>query len=411
MINLKVLSTAAALALVLPLAAAPTASFAQNHGRGGGGGGHMGGGGGGAYAAAAVAYGRRRHAHGRPARVGGGGMLGAARVGGGSLHVARSPSGRRRAAMPAAAIAAAMVIIMAAAASCRARLPAQLVGGALASGAYGYYGPGYAMTTITTTGIMMAAPWRSSRLRSKAMAQPTACSDIAPTIPLPEPISVMTACGIPARNPADRELDSRTAHSGAPSFLVAPQDRAASTTPAEGEDQRGDLAEAERLVQGDRGGHHADHRHRHGADRRDRGRQPRQRRKPAHIGDAELDHRRVEQQIPAELRDRGEIGGLEREADQRDRKAADADLPGRRRQSAANAAAASWPARCRSAKPIAPPSAIMIPGSFDRLAATPLPPMMAASPANAITSATTRSRFGRSPRIGQASSDAHTGMV
>src|SRR6185437_10898889 len=45
MINLKVLSTVAALALVLPLAAAPTASFAQNHGRGGGGGAHMGGGG------------------------------------------------------------------------------------------------------------------------------------------------------------------------------------------------------------------------------------------------------------------------------------------------------------------------------------------------------------------------------
>src|SRR6185437_4912957 len=45
MINLKVLSTVAALALVLPLAAAPTASFAENHGRGGGGGAHMGGGG------------------------------------------------------------------------------------------------------------------------------------------------------------------------------------------------------------------------------------------------------------------------------------------------------------------------------------------------------------------------------
>ena len=64
-----------------------------------------------------------------------------------------------------------------------------------------------------------------------------------------------------------------------------------------------------------------------------------------------------------------------------------------------------------SAKPTAPPSAMTMPGSFDRLAAMPLPPMMAASPANAITSATTRNRFGRSPSIGQASSEAQTGMV
>ena len=53
----------------------------------------------------------------------------------------------------------------------------------------------------------------------------------------------------------------------------------------------------------------------------------------------------------------------------------------------------------------------MIPGSFATLAAKPLPPMMAASPANAITSEITRSRFGRSPRIGQARIEAQTGMV
>jgi hypothetical protein len=64
-----------------------------------------------------------------------------------------------------------------------------------------------------------------------------------------------------------------------------------------------------------------------------------------------------------------------------------------------------------TAKPNAPPSAMMIPGSFVTLAARPLPPMMAARPANAMTSEMTRSRFGRSPSTGQASSEAHIGMV
>ncbi len=64
-----------------------------------------------------------------------------------------------------------------------------------------------------------------------------------------------------------------------------------------------------------------------------------------------------------------------------------------------------------TAKPIAPASAMMIPGSFSTLAAKPLPPMMAASPANAMTSEITRNRFGRSPRIGQARIEAQTGMV
>ena len=53
----------------------------------------------------------------------------------------------------------------------------------------------------------------------------------------------------------------------------------------------------------------------------------------------------------------------------------------------------------------------MIPGSFAMLAANPLPPMIAAKPANAITSDITRSRFGRSPSTGQASIEAQTGMV
>ena len=64
-----------------------------------------------------------------------------------------------------------------------------------------------------------------------------------------------------------------------------------------------------------------------------------------------------------------------------------------------------------SAKPSAPQSAITMPGSFSVVAVMPLPPMMAASPANAITSATVRRTVGRSPSTGQASSEAHTGMV
>lgn len=63
MTSLKILSAAAAMALVLPLA---TPSFAQGHvGRGGGGGAHVGGGGGGAH-------------------FGGGGFGGGARMGGGA---------------------------------------------------------------------------------------------------------------------------------------------------------------------------------------------------------------------------------------------------------------------------------------------------------------------------------------
>ena len=52
-----------------------------------------------------------------------------------------------------------------------------------------------------------------------------------------------------------------------------------------------------------------------------------------------------------------------------------------------------------------------MPGSFSVVAVMPLPPMMVASPANAITSATVRSTVGRSPSTGQAISEAHTGMV
>ncbi|PSO17315.1 BA14K family protein [Bradyrhizobium sp. MOS003] len=69
--SLKVLSAAAAVALVLPMA---TPSFAQGlGGRGGGGGAHIGGGGGGAHFGGG----------GGGARMGGGGFAGGARMGGG----------------------------------------------------------------------------------------------------------------------------------------------------------------------------------------------------------------------------------------------------------------------------------------------------------------------------------------
>ena len=64
-----------------------------------------------------------------------------------------------------------------------------------------------------------------------------------------------------------------------------------------------------------------------------------------------------------------------------------------------------------TAKPTAPASAMMIPGSFSTLAASPLPPMIEARPANAMTSEITRSRLGRSPSTGQASIEAQIGMV
>ena len=64
-----------------------------------------------------------------------------------------------------------------------------------------------------------------------------------------------------------------------------------------------------------------------------------------------------------------------------------------------------------SAKPIEPHSAITIPGSLAADAVTPLPPMIAANPANAITSETVRNKVGRSPSTGQANSEAQTGMV
>ena len=63
------------------------------------------------------------------------------------------------------------------------------------------------------------------------------------------------------------------------------------------------------------------------------------------------------------------------------------------------------------AKPNEPQSAMMIPGSLAMLAAKPLPPMIAAKPATAISSASARSSVGRSLSTGQARIEAQTGMV
>ena len=63
------------------------------------------------------------------------------------------------------------------------------------------------------------------------------------------------------------------------------------------------------------------------------------------------------------------------------------------------------------AKAKLPAKIMTMPGSFAVLASMPLPPIRAAIPAKAITSASIRRADIRSPRIGHANSDAHTGMV
>ncbi|WP_027530881.1 BA14K family protein [Bradyrhizobium sp. WSM3983] len=86
--SLRILSAAAALALILPMA---TPSFAQGHGgHGGGGGGHFGGGGGAHFGGG----GGGAHFGGGGARMGGGGFSAGPRIGGGggSFAAAARPS-------------------------------------------------------------------------------------------------------------------------------------------------------------------------------------------------------------------------------------------------------------------------------------------------------------------------------
>jgi hypothetical protein len=115
MISLRVLSAAAALALVLPLAA-PSASYAQHPpGARGGGGVHVGGGGGGP---------RFSSGGGRPAFSGGGG--GAVHYGGGGGGYGGGGYRRGGNGFIPGAVAGA------------------IIGGAIAGAPYGYgYGPGY----------------------------------------------------------------------------------------------------------------------------------------------------------------------------------------------------------------------------------------------------------------------------
>jgi BA14K-like protein len=113
MISLKVLSTVAALALVLPMVA-PAASFAQSTGKGGG----VRGGGGGVRAGGVPAA--RVSSGGAPgARYGGGGAPGP-RYGGGGYGYGRGGGG----VIPGVVAGA-------------------VIGGAIASQGYGYGGPGY----------------------------------------------------------------------------------------------------------------------------------------------------------------------------------------------------------------------------------------------------------------------------
>jgi hypothetical protein len=115
MISLKVLSTVAVMALVLPMAAAPTISFAQGWGSG------VGGGGGGG-----VGGGFQRGAVSGPRYSGGGGYYRHHRHGGGFF--------------PGAVAGA-------------------LVGGAIASQSYGYYdSPGYYDDGYVDDGVVAVAP-------------------------------------------------------------------------------------------------------------------------------------------------------------------------------------------------------------------------------------------------------------
>ena len=77
---------------------------------------------------------------------------------------------------------------------------------------------------------------------------------------------------------------------------------------------------------------HADHRHQQCTDRRGGRRQPFQCGEPADVTQAELNHRHVGHRRPAGGRERGKLRMLDREADDHDRQAAEADLPGRQRQ-------------------------------------------------------------------------------
>ncbi len=201
MISLRVLSTVAAIALVLPMAV-PTASFAQNQppGRAGAAGGaapHMGGGGGGAPRMGGGGFAPRMGGGGGappmaaapgPRMSGGGGVAmgggapGPRYSGGGGGYRGGYDGGRRHdrdggGFFPGAVAGA-------------------LVGGAIAS--QGYYGPGYydAMTT---------ARLRLPPRPPATMGSRTACRPTVPTIRNREPISAMMATGTPARN---RVLDS-----------------------------------------------------------------------------------------------------------------------------------------------------------------------------------------------------------
>jgi hypothetical protein len=149
MISRRVLSTAAALALVLPMAA-PTASFAE------------------------------------PPHVGRGAPVGGLRVGGGA-PVARFGAGggvyrggyrRGGGGFIPGAVAGAVI------------------GGAIASAPYGYYGgPGYYDDQYYDEGPVVVAVRSGMMTRSLI-----ACRPIDPTIRSREPIWATTACGTPARN-------------------------------------------------------------------------------------------------------------------------------------------------------------------------------------------------------------------
>src|SRR6516165_4741249 len=101
---------------------------------------------------------------------------------------------------------------------------------------------------------------------------------------------------------------------------------------------------------------------------------------------------------------------LEEVAGKRNGHAADRDLPSRRCR-ARQLNRIPLQENRAAAKPTEPVSASKTPGNFAMLADMPPAPNNEARPANAMTSAVTRSSVKRSPSSGQASSAVHTGIV
>src|SRR5260370_13695465 len=103
------------------------------------------------------------------------------------------------------------------------------------------------VTMMTGTPTMpLSLRWRQRRLAT--MPSPTACRPTSPTIRRREPISALTACGTPARK-RSRHLRLKDGAFECAVLLVCCSGARRQHHAGEREEQRGDLAGAERLVE------------------------------------------------------------------------------------------------------------------------------------------------------------------